>query len=152
MWLSNLLWGHGTALRNEQIRGSLEAVFLTPTSRLVALFAPPVSHLPFSIANFVVMGAVLWLAFGVVLPLGAALAIARKHVLTMSRYRVAMVSMVFIPLYQGVIPAFLFGAAFTIGGRSLGLASTIGTENLTGFIFLGGVISGMIATAFWGMA
>jgi ABC-2 type transport system permease protein len=82
----------------------------------------------------------------------AALAIARKHVVTMSRYRVAMVSMVFIPLYQGVIPAFLFGAAFTIGGRSLGLASTIGTENLTGFIFLGGVISGMIATAFWGMA
>ena len=41
----------------------------------------------------------------------AALAIARKHVVTMSRYRVAMVSMVFIPLYQGVIPAFLFGAA-----------------------------------------
>ena len=73
MWLSNLLWGPGTALRTEQIRGSLEAVFLTPTSRLVALFAPPVSHLPFSIANFVVMGAVLWLAFGVVLPLGAIL-------------------------------------------------------------------------------
>src|SRR5207244_10892183 len=35
MWLSNLLWGPGTALRQEQIRGSLEAVFLTPTSRLV---------------------------------------------------------------------------------------------------------------------
>ena len=51
MWLSNLLWGPGTALRQEQIRGSLEAVFLTPTSRLVAL----------------------WLVFGIVLPLGPVL-------------------------------------------------------------------------------
>lgn len=84
--------------------------------------------------------------------LRAGLAIARKHVVTMTRYRVAMISMIFIPLYQGVIPAFLFGAAFAVGGRSLGLASSIGTDNLAGFIFLGGVVSGMIATAFWGMA
>ena len=35
MWLSTILWGPGTALA-EQMRGSLEAVFLTPTSRLVA--------------------------------------------------------------------------------------------------------------------
>src|SRR5712692_90289 len=66
MWLSAMLWGPGSALRTEQVRGSLEAVFLTPTSRLVPLFAPPISHLPFSIANFVVMRAVLWIAFGVV--------------------------------------------------------------------------------------
>ncbi|TMF65430.1 MAG: ABC transporter permease [Chloroflexi bacterium] len=73
MWLSNLLWGPGTALRQEQIRGSLEAVFLTPTSRLVALFAPPISHLPFSLLNFVTMGLTLWLVFGIVLPLGPVL-------------------------------------------------------------------------------
>src|SRR5437016_4073473 len=73
LWLSNLLWGPGTALRQEQIRGSLEAVFLTPTSRLVALFAPPISHLPFSLLNFVTMGLTLWLVFGIVLPLGPVL-------------------------------------------------------------------------------
>src|SRR5437773_9553123 len=32
MWLSIFLWGPGTALRQEQLRGSLEAVFLTPAS------------------------------------------------------------------------------------------------------------------------
>jgi ABC-2 type transport system permease protein len=44
-WLSVLLWGAGTALRQEQLRGSLEAVFLTPASRLVALFGPGVATL-----------------------------------------------------------------------------------------------------------
>jgi ABC-2 type transport system permease protein len=39
-WLSVLLWGAGTALRQEQMRGSLEAVFVTPASRLVPLFGP----------------------------------------------------------------------------------------------------------------
>jgi ABC-2 type transport system permease protein len=73
MWLSNLLWGPGTALRQEQIRGSLEAVFLTPASRLVILFGPPVSHLPPALLDFVVMGVALWLLFGVVLPVGAVL-------------------------------------------------------------------------------
>jgi len=47
MWLSAMLWGPGSALRTEQVRGSLEAVFLTPTSRLVPLFAPPVSSCSF---------------------------------------------------------------------------------------------------------
>lgn len=70
----------------------------------------------------------------------------------MTRYRVALASIAFIPLYQGVVPAFLFGAAFAVGGRSVGLEASIGTDNLAGFIFLGGVISGMISTAFWGMA
>jgi ABC-2 type transport system permease protein len=69
MWLSNLLWGPGTALRQEQLRGSLEAVFLTPTSRLVPLFAPPITHLPFSLLNFATMGLTLWALFGVVLPI-----------------------------------------------------------------------------------
>ena len=32
-WLSALLWGAGTALRQEQLRGTLEAVFVTPASR-----------------------------------------------------------------------------------------------------------------------
>jgi len=44
-WLSVLLWGAGTALRQEQLRGTLEAVFVTPASRLVALFGPGVATL-----------------------------------------------------------------------------------------------------------
>lgn len=84
--------------------------------------------------------------------LRAALAIGRKDLLVFSRYRVSFISLVFNPLYQGVIPAFLFGTAFAVGGRSLGLEETTGTADLAGFIFLGGVISGLIATAFWSMA
>jgi ABC-2 type transport system permease protein len=44
-WLSVLLWGPGTALRQEQLRGTLEAVFVTPASRLVALFGPGMAAL-----------------------------------------------------------------------------------------------------------
>ena len=82
----------------------------------------------------------------------AALAVARKDLRTMSRYKWSMIGLVFTPLYQGVIPAFLFGAAFAVGGRIVGLDSSIGTENLSGFIFMGGVMSGLIATAFWFIA
>src|SRR2546427_6737761 len=74
MWLSSLLWGSGTALRQEQVRGSLEAVFVTPASRLVPLFGPGVATLIPMAATFVVMGLPLWLFFGVVPPLGAGLA------------------------------------------------------------------------------
>jgi len=66
MWLSTILWGPGTALRREQTQGSLAAVFLTPTSRLVPLFAPPVAALPNILATFGVMGIAMWLLFGVV--------------------------------------------------------------------------------------
>jgi ABC-2 type transport system permease protein len=73
MWLSSLLWGSGTALRQEQIRGSLESVFVTPASRLVPLFGPGVATLIPMFAAFVIMGVALWLLFGVVPPLGAVL-------------------------------------------------------------------------------
>jgi len=82
----------------------------------------------------------------------AAFAIARKDLRIFARYRIFFVSIVFNPLYQGVVPAFLLGTAFAVGGRSLGLGETTGTENLAGFIFLGGVVSGLVATAFWAMA
>ncbi len=73
MWLSAMLWGPGSALRTEQIRGSLEAVFLTPASRLVPLFAPPVAALPAIVLDFAVIFPAMWLLFGVVLPLDALL-------------------------------------------------------------------------------
>jgi ABC-2 type transport system permease protein len=72
MWLSTLLWGAGTALRQEQVRGSLEAVFVTPASRLVPLFGPGVATLIPMFLTFIVMGLALWLFFGVVPPLAAA--------------------------------------------------------------------------------
>jgi ABC-2 type transport system permease protein len=81
MWLSNLLWGSGTALRQEQVRGSLEAVFVTPASRLVPLFGPGVATLiPMSL-TFVVMGVALWLFFGVVPPIAAVVQAAMVVVL-----------------------------------------------------------------------
>lgn len=55
MWLSIFLWRPGTLLREEQIRGSLEATFLTPASRLVVLFGPPVAHLWPVLFQFAVM-------------------------------------------------------------------------------------------------
>lgn len=81
--------------------------------------------------------------------LRAALAIAQRDARQMSRYRLSVASMVFNPLYQGIIPAFLFGTSFAVGGRQLGLASSLGTEDLSGFIFMGGVISSVLAVSFW---
>ncbi len=73
MWLSLVLWGPGTSPREEQVRGSLEAVFLTPASRLVILFGPPAAHLIFALLNFAVMWGALRFLFGVELGLDATL-------------------------------------------------------------------------------
>jgi ABC-2 type transport system permease protein len=73
MWLSTLLWGPGTSLRQEQVRGSLEAVFLTPASRLVPLFGPTLTNIVWVLFQLVVMGVAVWLLFGVTLPLGGVL-------------------------------------------------------------------------------
>ena len=77
MWLSIILWGPGTSLRTEQIRGSLEAIFLTPASRLVVLFGPAVSQLVWAVWIFLVVGVALWVGFGVTIgPLEALRALA----------------------------------------------------------------------------
>ena len=65
MWLSIILWGPGTSLRTEQVRGSLEAIFLTPASRLVVLFGPAISQLVWAIWIFAIVGIALWIGFGV---------------------------------------------------------------------------------------
>lgn len=77
MWLSALLWGPGTALRQEQLRGSLEAVFLTPVSRLVPLFGPTLTNAIWIVLDLFVMGIAAWVLFGVVLSIqGVLLALA----------------------------------------------------------------------------
>ena len=73
MWISMILWGPGTSLRTEQIRGSLEALFLTPVSRLVILFGPLVSQVAWAIWMFVIVGSVLVVFFGVSIGPGEAL-------------------------------------------------------------------------------
>ena len=68
MWISMILWGPGTALRTEQVRGSLEALFMTPVSRLVILFGPAVTQIAWAVWMFSVVGAVLVIFFRV--PIG----------------------------------------------------------------------------------
>ena len=101
MWLSILLWGPGTALRQEQLRGSLEAVFLTPASRLVVLFGPPVASLWPVLLQFAIMAVGLSVLFGVQLELGAML-------------RALVVIVVGIPAMYGL------GAIFASGVLHLG--------------------------------
>lgn len=84
--------------------------------------------------------------------LRAAVAIARKDLRVIFRYKLWVPSMIFNPLYQGIVPAFLFGASFAVGGRQLGLASSLGTEDLAGFLFMGGVVSSLVSVSFWVMA
>ena len=86
------------------------------------------------------------------LELLSAWAIARKELLTQLRYPLQLVTEVAQPLYQFLIPALLLGAAFAVGGRSIGLESMTGTDNLAGYLFLGVVVGGMVGTAFWDMA
>ncbi|HET6819389.1 MAG TPA: ABC transporter permease [Candidatus Limnocylindria bacterium] len=72
MWISMILWGPGTALREEQVRGSLEALFMTPVSRLVILFGPVVSQILWALWMFAVVGGALVLLFGLsISPLAA---------------------------------------------------------------------------------
>lgn len=73
MWISMILWGPGTALRTEQVRGSLEALFLTPVSRLVILFGPVVSQVVWAIWMFSVVAATMAFVFGVEIALASAL-------------------------------------------------------------------------------
>ena len=70
-WLSALLWGAGTALRQEQLRGTLEAVFVTPASRLVPLFGPGVGTLLPMALTFASNFFALRFFFGIFPPIGA---------------------------------------------------------------------------------
>ncbi|HEX6127812.1 MAG TPA: ABC transporter permease [Candidatus Limnocylindria bacterium] len=73
MWISMVLWGPGTALRTEQVRGSLEALFMTPVSRLVILFGPVLSQVVWAVWMFSIVAATMTLVFGVELAVASAL-------------------------------------------------------------------------------
>lgn len=77
MWISMILWGPGTALRTEQVRGSLEALFMTPASRLVILFGPVVSQIVWALWMFAIVGLTLVVFFGLsITPVAALRALA----------------------------------------------------------------------------
>jgi ABC-2 type transport system permease protein len=82
MWISMILWGPGTALREEQVRGSLEALFMTPVSRLVILFGPVVSQVIWALWMFAVVGGALVLLFG--LPISALAALRAVGVILLA--------------------------------------------------------------------
>ena len=116
MWLSALLWGPGTALRQEQIRGSLEAVFLTPVSRLVPLFGPTLTNIVWIVLDLVVMGVAAWLLFGVVLPLqGMVLAFAITLVGVPAMYAMGALFGAGVLRFGEIGPA----VQFTRGGLSM---------------------------------
>jgi ABC-2 type transport system permease protein len=116
MWLSALLWGPGTALRQEQIRGSLEAVFLTPVSRLVPLFGPTLTNIVWIVLDLFVMGIAVWLLFGVVLPLqGVLLAFAITLVGVPAMYAMGALFGAGVLRFGEIGPA----VQFTRGGLSM---------------------------------
>src|SRR4029079_1635434 len=78
------------------------------------------------------------------LELLSAWAIARKELQTQLRYPLQLITEVAQPLYQFLVPALLLGASFAVAGRSVGLKSMTGTENLAGYLFLGIVVGGMV--------
>lgn len=86
------------------------------------------------------------------LELRAALAIARKELRMARRYPLNLVNEVLQPLYQFLLPSMLLGATFFVGGRALGLEESTGTTDLAGFLFLGMLVAGLVATGFWELA
>ncbi|HET7521499.1 MAG TPA: ABC transporter permease [Candidatus Limnocylindria bacterium] len=84
--------------------------------------------------------------------LRAAWAVARKELLIARRYPLQLVTEVLQPLYQFLLPSLLLGATFYVGGRAIGLEASAGTDDLAGFLFIGIIVAGVVAAAFWDMA
>lgn len=68
MWITTMVWGPGSSLRNERMQGSLESLFLTPVSRFTLLFAPSTAQLLPAVLQFTAVGLMMRLVFDV--PIG----------------------------------------------------------------------------------
>lgn len=84
--------------------------------------------------------------------LRAAWAVAKKELLITRRYPLQLVNEVMQPLYQFLLPSLLLGLTFYVGGRAIGLETSVGTDDLPGYLFLGTVVGGLVGAAFWDMA
>lgn len=119
MWLSLFLWGPGTQLRQEQVRGTLEALMLTPVSRLVILFGPPVAHVWPILFQFAVMAVALNLIFAVPTPPDALLrALLVIIVGVPSMYTLASLFSAFVLRYGEIGPVvhFVRGSLVLLAG------------------------------------
>lgn len=65
MWQNVVLWGVGYALRNEQVRGTLESSWLSPSWRFAFLIGPSAVHLVSMLAFLVISALEFGLLFGV---------------------------------------------------------------------------------------
>jgi ABC-2 type transport system permease protein len=82
----------------------------------------------------------------------AALAIARKQLRVISRYRLDLASIAFIPLVQFLIPSLLLGSTFLVAGRAVGMQASTGSSDVAGFLFLGAATSSFSFGAFWAVS
>ena len=86
------------------------------------------------------------------LELRAVVAVARKELRQMSRYRLDLAAIFFMPIVQFLLPTLLLGATFLVAGRPDGFIRSTGTADVAGFYVLGAVVSAMTFGAFWGAA
>lgn len=86
------------------------------------------------------------------LELRVVVAVARKELRQMSRYKVDLSAVVVMPVVQFLLPALLLGAAFLVGGRPAGFLRTTGTSDVAAYFVLGSVVGAMTFGAFWGAA
>ena len=78
----------------------------------------------------------------------------RKDMRTALRYPLGLANVVILsPFYGLILPTLLFGSAFLVGGRAVGLEASVGTANLAGFVFAPSAIAEPgVATRFWSPA
>lgn len=86
------------------------------------------------------------------LELRAVLAVARKELRHLSRYRLDLSATVFVPIVQFLLPTLLLGATFLVAGRAVGFLRSTGTSDVAGFFVLGATVSALTYGAFWGAA
>jgi ABC-type polysaccharide/polyol phosphate export permease len=66
----------------------------------------------------------------------------RRNVASIARYPLGMINLtVLSPLYKVILPSFLLGSAFVVGGHARGFEASTGTNSYQGFLFLGGAMN-----------
>ncbi len=82
----------------------------------------------------------------------AGLAVARKELRQMTRYKIDLAATLILPVFQFLIPTLLLSATFLVGGRPDGFLRTTGTSDVAAYYVLGAVISSLTFGSFWGAA
>lgn len=76
----------------------------------------------------------------------------RKDLRTVLRYPLGLANVVILsPFYGLILPTLLFGSAFLVGGRAVGLEASAGTTNLAGFVFAGAFVNCLAVGTFIGV-